>query len=267
MEVDHLPEDISHSQRQEPPRISAPLSVDSLIQPMQPPRHEHPETTHGSRHHINPSVADGRLDAEALVSDESAGYPSPNAIGYAARQNTAPFAFARPEGPRNSFSTTGTAPEFTSDFLQKAPTEECCYPFLEPVLPYIRKIIPASVACDLLDVFLTDPGSSLFRGASPYILSRIFRRASMLGPSPRQTTPALLATILWCVAQTADIMMLHVPGTRAKVVNDLYDLATSLTSERDPDRWRRVHGKSHLLRDEQAHENRWPTCRNRGATS
>jgi hypothetical protein len=39
-------------------------------------------------------------------------------------------------------------------------------------------------------------------------------------------------------------MMLHVPGSRAKVVNDLYDLATSLISERDPDRWRRIHGET-----------------------
>jgi len=90
---------------------------------------------------------------------------------------------------------------------------------------------------------LTDPGSSLFRGASPYILTRIFRKKSILHPTaPRYTTPALLATILWCVAQTADVMVLHVPGTRARVVNDLYDLATSLVSERDPDRWRRIHG-------------------------
>ncbi|EHK42142.1 hypothetical protein TRIATDRAFT_229644 [Trichoderma atroviride IMI 206040] len=129
------------------------------------------------------------------------------------------------------------------DFFHKAPNDDCWYKFLEPILPYIRNIIPASVACDLLEIFLTDPGSSLFRVASPYILTRVFRKKSIMHPTnPRYTTPALLATILWCVAQTADVMMLHVPGTRAKIVNDLYDLATSLISERDPDRWRRIHG-------------------------
>ena len=39
-------------------------------------------------------------------------------------------------------------------------------------------------------------------------------------------------------------MLLHVPGTRARVVNDLYDVATALVSERDPDRWRRIHGST-----------------------
>ncbi|PHH74838.1 hypothetical protein CDD82_4741 [Ophiocordyceps australis] len=144
---------------------------------------------------------------------------------------------------RASVSTPTTAADFAADASLRAPTQDCHYRFLDPVLPFIRRIIPASVACELLDIFLTDPGSSLFRGASPYILTRVFRKRSITHPSsPRYTTPALLATILWCVAQTADVMLLHVPGTRARVVNDLYDLATSLVSERDPDRWRRIHG-------------------------
>jgi hypothetical protein len=192
-------------------------------------------------------------DSEALVSDESAGYPSPANIhgqyDYSrARNHRNSFrSVASNENNRESFSTVVAVPDGPSpDLLQKAPTEDCCYSFLDPVLPYIRNILPASVACELLDIFLTDPGSSLFRGASPYILTRIFRKKTILHPTnPRHTTPALLATILWCVAQTADVMLLHVPGTRAKVVNDLYDLATSLVSERDPDRWRRIHGMKH----------------------
>ncbi|ROW10257.1 hypothetical protein VMCG_01946 [Cytospora schulzeri] len=121
--------------------------------------------------------------------------------------------------------------------LYRAPSENCRYRCLEPVLPYLGDIIPASVACDLLDVYLTEPGSSLFRCASPYIVTRIFRKKSLLHPmNPRQTTPALLATMLWCSAQTADIVLLHVPGSRAKICNALYDLATVLISDRDPDR-------------------------------
>ncbi len=127
--------------------------------------------------------------------------------------------------------------------LYRAPTSTCHYRCLDPVLPYLRDIIPASVACDLLDVYLTEPGSSLFRCASPYILTRIFRKKSVLHPTnPRQMTPALLATILWCAAQTADIVLPHVPGSRSRITNALYELATTLISERDPDRWRRIHG-------------------------
>lgn len=128
--------------------------------------------------------------------------------------------------------------------LYKAPSEDCRYRCLDPVLPFLVDIIPASVACDLLDVYLTEPGSSLFRCASPYIITRIFRKKSLLHPThPRVTTPALLATMLWCSAQTADIVLLHVPGSRARICNALYELSTALVSDRDPDRWRRMHGR------------------------
>jgi hypothetical protein len=211
--------------------------------------------TNNSRPRAAPSAGppDGNIaDSDVPISDESAGYASPlNPIDtYDDRHNHVPRppssrSNLRHERNRESLSTSVTAPDvFTPDFQQRAPSDDCWYRFLDPVLPYIRNIIPASVACDLLVIFLTDPGSSLFRGASPYILTRIFRKRSVTHPvSPRRTTPALLATILWCVAQTADTLLLQVPGSRAKIVNDLYDLATSLVSERDPDRWRRIHGR------------------------
>lgn len=124
----------------------------------------------------------------------------------------------------------------------------CRYRCLDPLLPFLGDAFPVSVACDLLDVFLLDPGTSLFRFSSPYILTRIFRKRSLLHPThPRQLTPALLATILWCCAQTADISVLLVPGSRSKLTNALYELATSLMAKRDPDRWRRIHGRLFAL--------------------
>ncbi|KAH6977423.1 hypothetical protein BKA56DRAFT_486916 [Ilyonectria sp. MPI-CAGE-AT-0026] len=132
--------------------------------------------------------------------------------------------------------------------------QECRYPFLHPVIPYIRDIISVSTACDLFDIFLTDPGSSLFHCASPFILTKIFRKQSILHPTkPRRTTPALIATILWCVAQTADIMILQVPGSRPRIVNQLYDVITSLISQRDPDRWRHVDGSLRADKDAAGH--------------
>ncbi|KAF4119932.1 transcriptional activator xlnR [Geosmithia morbida] len=118
----------------------------------------------------------------------------------------------------------------------------CRYPCLEPLLPYTSRDIPISVVCDLFENYLLDPGASLFRFSSPYILTRVFRMRSLLGPKPRPTSPALLATVLWCCAQTADISVLLVPGARAKLTNTLYEMATYLISARDPDRWRRTHG-------------------------
>lgn len=239
------------------PGISTVMTVPSLAQSnLQRPPHLFPATnTRLGRPRTASSSAgamDGHLvDSEVVISDESADYPSPST-------GAAIFDFQRTRRDRGSFlsatstnqkrasiSTTATAPDaFLPEVFQKTLGEECHYRFLDPILPSIRNIIPVSVACELVDIFLTDPGSSLFRGASPYILTRIFRKKSVTHPSnPRYTTPALLATILWCVAQTADVMLLHVPGARSKVVNDLYGLATALMSERDPDRWRRIHGQ------------------------
>ncbi|KKY35217.1 putative transcriptional activator xlnr [Diaporthe ampelina] len=195
-------------------------------------------------------------DADPLVTGASVGYPSPANAGSPPQR--APSSLSRqsfsncpPPLPhcRESISSAngreGSIPEGQKlhNSLYKAPSADCRYRCLDPILPYLRDIIPASVACDLLDVYLTEPGSSLFRCASPYILTRIFRKNSLLHPThPRQTTPALLATMLWCAAQTADIVLLHVPGSRAKICNALYYLATALISDRDPDRWRRIHG-------------------------
>ncbi|KAH7318092.1 hypothetical protein B0I35DRAFT_373927, partial [Stachybotrys elegans] len=253
-----LPDDDDSARRDaHPPRLQqhhtpVPPNILPIVHPEAQPttRFAHPHDVTSARRRPSGLGSAAPVESEVAASDESAGYPSPapavgahDAPGHRSRQSFRSVIHA--DRDRGSFSTSATsgAEPFASDFLHKAPTEECCYRFLDPVLPYIRNIIPASVACDLLDIFLTDPGSSLFRGASPYILTRIFRKRSVTHPTnPRRTTPALLAAILWCVAQTADIMLLHVPGTRAKIVNDLYDLATSLIAERDPDGWRRIHG-------------------------
>lgn len=249
------PPDAARSVQQSQQRISAALSVPSLLHQIQQPYHA-PGVVGGEAHFKRPRVSfgsttagDGHMgDSEVLVSDESAGYPSPahahpGEYAPSHRSRASIRSGASIDRRRESFNGAGQE-TYAQDYMQKAPTEDCCYKFLTPVLPFIRNIIPASVACDLLDIFLTDPGSSLFRGASPYILTRIFRKKSILHPTnPRYATPALLATILWCVAQTADVMVLHVPGTRAKITNELYELATSLISSRDPDRWRRIHGR------------------------
>src|SRR5687768_3479229 len=164
---------------------------------------------------INSSMGDSAV----LMSDESIGQPSPGNFampghtmvdGHYERETAG--AQAANGRYRGSFSTSAGATDPSvldaqrpSHFLRPHSTE-CRYKFLEPVLPFIRKIMPAPVACDLLDVYLTDPGSSLFRCASPYILTRIFRKKSILHPThPRKTSPALLTVMLWSAAQTADI--------------------------------------------------------------
>ncbi|KAJ6436844.1 transcriptional activator xlnR [Purpureocillium lavendulum] len=107
------------------------------------------------------------VDSEVLIPDESGGYPSP-------ARGPGQYEFGRSRCHRGTTATGSDA--ILPNMFQKAATDNCCYKFLEPVLPYVCDIVPASVACELLGIFMTDPGSSLFCGASPYILTRIFRK-------------------------------------------------------------------------------------------
>lgn len=251
---DHM----NHSQRMPgpPPRPHrASLSMGMTNRSTGPAQAEPTATTPGFRgYDEGPPRLNGSMGESAVImSDDSVGQPSPENLansahaGHESSYHEREPALPPHGGYRGSFSTSVTATEPSVHEPQRLPQfirsggNECRYKFLEPVMPFIRKIMPASVACDLLDVYLTDPGSSLFRCASPYILTRIFRKASILHPTqPRRTSPALLTVMLWCSAQTADVMSLNIPSSRAKVLNELYDLAMALIAERDPDRWRRT---------------------------
>lgn len=221
------------------------MHLSSLLEPT-----SEPQLMRTSQHGSPPQAS----NAETVASEDSAGVAH-DAGGISSSQAVPTFrrhasssysnTASSMHHERGSFSASTTRDESVPEknSLYKAPSSDCRYRCLDPVLPYLSDIIPASVACDLLDVYLTEPGSSLFRCASPYIITRIFRKKSLLHPTaPRRTTPALLATMLWCSAQTADIVLLHVPGSRSRICNALYELCTALITERDPDRWRRIHG-------------------------
>ncbi len=65
---------------------------------------------------------------------------------------------------------------------------------------------------------------------SPYILGYVFRKQSILHPTkPRQCTPALLASMLWVVAQTSDAAFLTAPpSSRARTCQKLLELTVGL---------------------------------------
>lgn len=121
------------------------------------------------------------------------------------------------------------------------------YQCLDPLLPYLHGILPTSVAHSLFDVYLVDPGTFLFRRASPYILTRVFRKKSLFHPTrPRSISTALLAAILCCCVQTADTPSLHIPGARSKIARELYRLASSLICKQEKDRLRAKNCKTLL---------------------
>ncbi|KAI9044990.1 fungal specific transcription factor domain-containing protein [Aspergillus affinis] len=126
----------------------------------------------------------------------------------------------------------------------------CRYPCLERILPGLKGFMSANEACDLLDTFFSGPGNSLSSTHSPYVLTTVLRKKSLLHRTkPRPTSPALLATMLWCVAQTADSRIYYVPGARERITNHLYSLAMSHLRLRDTDNWHRVAGGWQLEED------------------
>lgn len=119
---------------------------------------------------------------------------------------------------------------------------DCRYPVLQPLLPYISTIIPTREACDLLDLYFTEPSTSLFECASPYVLTQIFRKKSFLCQNaPRPTSPALLAAMLWVTAQTSDAQIFKA-DTRARpwICDQLNRICISLLSPEDQEKqaWR-----------------------------
>jgi xylanolytic transcriptional activator XlnR len=117
------------------------------------------------------------------------------------------------------------------------------YKCLDSVLPLLTGIVSPSEACELLEFYFAQPGSSLFRSASPYVLTHVLRKKDLLhSTSPRSTSSALLCTILWVSAQTADLPLLLLPGERARVCEDLRKVCVRLIHRRDRDWWERLPG-------------------------
>ncbi|KAH8602042.1 fungal-specific transcription factor domain-containing protein [Bisporella sp. PMI_857] len=104
------------------------------------------------------------------------------------------------------------------------------YPVLEPLAPHLGNIIPTSLACDMMDLYFASSSSALMHPTSPYILGYVYRKQSILHPTkPRQCTPALLASMLWVVAQTSDAAFLTAPpSSRGRICQKLLELTVGL---------------------------------------
>lgn len=121
---------------------------------------------------------------------------------------------------------------------------ECRYPCISALIPFLKGFLTAAETCDLLDTYFADYGNTS-RLHCPYVLTAVIRKRSLLhAAKPRNTSPALLATMLWAAAQTADSQIYHRPGSRERITNRLYSLALSYLQRRDMDSWHRVHGMS-----------------------
>ncbi|KFY92006.1 hypothetical protein V500_04365 [Pseudogymnoascus sp. VKM F-4518 (FW-2643)] len=140
----------------------------------------------------------------------------------------------------------------TSHFSSKGSLRgetECRYPCISTLIPFLKGFLTAAETCDLLDTYFADYGNTS-RLHCPYVLTAVIRKRSLLhAVKPRNTSPALLATMLWAAAQTADSQIYHRPGSRERITNRLYSLALSYLQRRDMDSWHRVHGGWQLEED------------------
>ncbi|CZR62111.1 uncharacterized protein PAC_12008 [Phialocephala subalpina] len=128
----------------------------------------------------------------------------------------------------------------------------CRYSVLHPVLPYIEGIIPVNAACELLDLYFTEPSTSLFECASPYVLAQIFRKRSFLRPdNPRKCKPSLLAAMLWVAAQTSNASTFTISTyARSIICTSLHEacIGLLLPSEQQKSTWKsKTHTRMKLL--------------------
>ncbi|EME78232.1 uncharacterized protein MYCFIDRAFT_190593 [Pseudocercospora fijiensis CIRAD86] len=115
--------------------------------------------------------------------------------------------------------------------LQNAPSNQTLrYPVLRPLLSHISPIIPAGLACDLLELYFSSTSQAFMQPQSPYVLGYIFRKRSFLRQNnPRTCSPALLASMLWIAAQTSESAFLtSAPSARGKICQKLLELTVGL---------------------------------------
>ena len=95
----------------------------------------------------------------------------------------------------------------------------------------------------MLEIYFNEDHNPLFKSTSPYMLAHVLHPLSVLHPTdPRPTSPALIAVILFCVAQTADMKIFDMPGARERASVDLYRLSLHLLELEDPDNYFRTPG-------------------------
>ncbi|KAH6707556.1 fungal-specific transcription factor domain-containing protein [Leptodontidium sp. MPI-SDFR-AT-0119] len=189
------------------------------------PRGEYVETNFQRQHPCRPSLLkQNQLPPISLVL-------SPN---------TAPRVFLDVGGPSN----TGTYARChdLATIQQPTPPSECRYPILRPLLPHIKSIMSPTDACDLLDLYFTDPSCSIFEPASPYIIAQVFRKKSFLcSRNPRPTTPALLATMIWVVCQTSTSEIFRSkPRARLNICSELFGVCEALLASEENGNSRKV---------------------------
>lgn len=104
------------------------------------------------------------------------------------------------------------------------------YPVLEPVMPFLESNLPRRLVCDLLGLYFTSAFSTHMHPVCHHIHCYVLRKASFLSTdSPRPSSPALLASMLWVAAVDDRAFSLSIsPLQRRKICQFLCALTIRL---------------------------------------
>jgi len=104
------------------------------------------------------------------------------------------------------------------------------YPVLEPVMPFLESNLPRRLVCELLELYFTSAFSTHMHPVCHHIHCYVLRKASFLSTdSPRPSTPALLASMLWVAAVDDRAFSLSIsPLQRRKICQFLCALTIRL---------------------------------------
>lgn len=118
------------------------------------------------------------------------------------------------------------------------------YRCLDSIAQYLKGILSPEEASDMLEIYFNEESNSPFKSTSPYMLAHVLHPSTISQPtSTRPISPALVAVILFCVTQTADMKIFDTPGARERTSVDLYRLSLNLLQSEDPDNYFRTSGK------------------------
>ncbi|KAJ5107468.1 hypothetical protein N7456_004143 [Penicillium angulare] len=115
------------------------------------------------------------------------------------------------------------------------------YRCLDTIAHYLKGILSLEEASDMLEIYFNEESNSPFKSTSPYMLAHVLHPSTISQPtSTRPISPALVAVILFCVTQTADMRIFDTPGARERTSVDLYRLSLDLLQAEDPDNYFRT---------------------------
>lgn len=118
------------------------------------------------------------------------------------------------------------------------------YRCLDSILPHLVGVLSLAEASEMLEIYFNEGSSSLYKSTSPYMLAHVLHPSTMLNHTDsRLISPVLLAVILFCVTQTADMKIFDTPGARERTSVDLYRLSLILLESEDPDNYFRTSGE------------------------